>query len=80
MNHLSVTLGNGLMPEALVMGCWLGLVGGWVLFAGRSFDAVWGWAKPSARREIGLALLTLAAAIGVAEAVARLGYGQPLLG
>ena len=79
INHLSVVVGNGLVPEALVMGCWLGMMGGWVLVAVRSFDAVWGWADPSDRRMIGLALLTLVAAIGLAEAVARLGYGQPLL-
>ena len=80
INHLSVVLGNGLLPEALVMGCWCGLMGGWVLFAERSFNAVWGWAKPSARREIGLALLTLAAAIGLAEAIAWFAYGQHLVG
>ena len=33
INHLSVVLGNGLMFEALAMGCWLVLMGGWVLVA-----------------------------------------------
>jgi hypothetical protein len=80
LNHLSVVLGNGLLPEALVMGCWLVLVGGWVLFAGRTFDAVWAWADPSDRRVIGLMLLTGAAAVGVAEAVAWVGYGRHLFG
>jgi hypothetical protein len=78
VNHLSVVLGNGIVPEALVMGSWVVLIGGWVLLACRSFDAVWGWAKRSAWREIGLALLTLAVAIAVAEAVAWFGYGQHL--
>ena len=80
LNHLSVVLGNGLMPEALAMGCWLGLMGGWVLLAGRSFEAVWGWARPYARRELGLALLTFAVALAVAEVVAWWGYGQHLFG
>jgi len=54
INHLSVLMGNGLIPEAMIMGGWTGLMGMWVLFGPRSFDAIWGWAKPSARREIGL--------------------------
>jgi hypothetical protein len=80
INHLSVLFGNGLMPEALVMGSWTGLMGGWVLLAVRSFDAVWGWAKPNIRRELGLMLLTLAVAIGLAEALAWFAYGQHFWG
>jgi hypothetical protein len=79
INHLSVVLGNGLIPEALVIGCWLGLLGVWVLVSVRSFDAAWGWAKPSARREIGLGLFTVAIAVGLAEAVAWFAYGQHLM-
>lgn len=80
INHLSVAFGNGLLPEALVMGSWTGLMGGWLQFAGRSFEAVWGWARPSGRREIGLGLLTAAIAVALAEAVAWFAYGQHLLG
>lgn len=80
INHLSVVLNNGLLAEALGMGCWLALMGGWVLVAGRSFDAVWGWADPSGVRMIGLAFATLAVAIAAAEAVAWFGYGQHLVG
>ena len=78
LNHLSVLLNNGLLAEAVVMGCWLAMMGGWAGFAGRSFDAVWGWADPSDRRMIGLAFATLAAAIAAAEGVAWFGYGQHL--
>jgi hypothetical protein len=78
INHLSVVFGNGLVPEALGMGSWTGLMGGWALFAGRSFDVAWAWAKPSMRRELGLGLLTFAVAIGLAEAVAWVAYGQHL--
>jgi len=83
INHLSVVLNNGLLVEALVMGCWLVLVAGWVLVAGRSFNAVWGWAnrpRSSVWRAIGVAMLTLLAAVGAAEAVAWFGYGQHLFG
>jgi hypothetical protein len=80
INHLSVVLGNGLLPEALGIGCWIGVIGGWALFGWRSFDVVWGWARPSMRRELGLGLLTLAIAIGLAEAVAWYAYGQHLWG
>ncbi|AMV23013.1 hypothetical protein VT84_01285 [Gemmata sp. SH-PL17] len=79
LNHLSVALGFGLHAEALMAGCWLVLVGGWVALAGRSFDAVWAWADPSGRRTIGLILFTLGAAFGAAEGVARIAYGQRLL-
>jgi hypothetical protein len=78
VNHLSVVFGNGMMTEALGMGCWCGLVGGWALGAGRSFDVVWGWAKRSMRRELGLGLLTFLTAIVLAEAVAWFAYGQHL--
>jgi hypothetical protein len=83
INHLSVVIGNGLQAEALAMGCWLVLMAGWVLVGGRSFDAVWGWAnrpRTSVWRAIGVAMLTLLAALGVAEAVAWFGYGQHLFG
>lgn len=80
VNHLSVLLGLGLHAEALVAGCWLVLLGGWVLVAGRSFDVVWAWANASGARTIGFILLTLVVALGLAEAVARVGYGRPLLG
>ncbi|MBP3959189.1 hypothetical protein J8F10_28425 [Gemmata sp. G18] len=79
LNHLAVAFGLGLHPEALVTGCWLVLMGGWVLLAGRSFDAVWAWAGPSEYRMIGLLVLTLVAALGAAEGVARIAYGQRLL-
>lgn len=78
INHLSVVCGNGLMPEALGTGSWTGLVGVWALCAGRSFDVVWGWAKRSMRRELGLGLFTFVIAIGLAEAVAWFAYGQHL--
>ena len=80
INHLSFAFGNGVSAEALVMGSWLALMGGWVLLSGRSFDAAWGWADPSGARMIGLALLTLVAAIGLAEAIAWFGYGLHLVG
>jgi len=76
INHLSVVFGKGLIPEAVGMGCWTGFVGSWALFAGRSFDVVWGWAKRSMRRELGLGLFTFVIAIGLAEAVAWFAYGQ----
>jgi hypothetical protein len=76
INHLSVVLGNGLMPEALAMGSWCGLVGGWVLCARRFFDSASDWARRSARREIGLGLLSLVVATGLAEAIAWFAYGQ----
>lgn len=78
INHLSVVFGNGLLPEALGIGCWTGLMGGWALCAGRSFDIVWGWAKRSMRRELVLGLLTFLTAIVLAEAVAWFAYGQHL--
>ena len=78
INQLSVLFGNGIMLEALVMGSWCGLMGGWVQFAGRNFDRVWGWAKPSAWRELGLGLLTVLVAAGLAEAIAWFAYGQHL--
>jgi hypothetical protein len=80
LNHLSVVLGNGLQLEALMMGCWLTVVGVWVLCAGRSFDAAWAWADASGRRIIGLVFLSMAAGFGAAEAVAWYGYGQHLFG
>jgi hypothetical protein len=61
-----------------MMGCWLVLVGGWVLLGPRSFDAVWAWADVSGWRIFGMVLLSLAA--GFAAAVARLAYGQRLFG
>jgi len=83
LNHLSVVLGNGLQFEALMMGCWLLLMAGWVVVAGRSFNAVWGWAnrpRSSVWRAIGVASVTLLAALGAAEAVPWFGYGQHLFG
>jgi hypothetical protein len=80
INHLSVVFGNGLQAEALMMGCWLLAVGGWVLVSPRSFDAVWAWADRSGRRIIGMIVLSLAAGVAAAEAVARLAYGQSLFG
>ena len=80
LNHLFVILGLGLTPEVLVVGSWFALMGGWSGCASRSFDAAWGWAKPSMRRELGLGLLTFAVAAGLAEAIAWLGYKQHLLG
>ena len=80
INHLSVVLGNGLILEALAMGCWLIVVGTWVLVAGRSFDAVWSWADRSGWRITGFVLLSLAAGCGAAEAIARIAYGQRLFG
>ena len=80
INHLSVVFNNGIQPEALGIGCWLVLMGGWVLVAGRSFDAVWAWVDPSGPRTITFVLLSLGAGYGAAEAVARFGYGQPLFG
>jgi hypothetical protein len=80
INHLSVVFGNGIVAEALVIGSWLVLLGLWVLVSVQSFDAAWGWAKPSAPREIGLGLLTVAIAVGLAEAVSWFAYGQHLMG
>lgn len=80
INHLSVVLNFGLQAESLMMGCWLVMMGGWVLVAGRSFDAVWAWVDRSGRRTIAFVLLSLGAGYGAVEAVARLCYGQPLLG
>lgn len=80
LNHLSVVLGNGLQPEALMMGCWLAVVGLWVMFAGRSFDAVWAWADVSGKRIAGIVFLSIAAGFAAAEAVAWFGYGQHLFG
>lgn len=80
INHLSVVFGNGLQPEALAMGCWTILMGGWVLVAGRSFDAVWAWVDRSGKRTIAFVLLSLVASVGAAEAVAWFGYGQHLVG
>jgi hypothetical protein len=79
LNHLSVVFGAGLQSEALMMGCWLVMMGGWVLVARRSFDVVWAWVDPSGPRLIGFMLLSFIAAIGLAEAVAWFGYGQHLL-
>jgi hypothetical protein len=78
LNHLSVVFGVSLQAEALVLGSWLVLMGGWVQFAGRTFDAVWAWVDPSGWRTIGFVLLSLTAALAVAEAVAWWGYGQHL--
>ena len=78
INQLSVLFGNGIVPEALVMGSWCSLMGGWAQFAGRSFEVAWGWAKPPARRELGLGLLTIVVAAALAEAVAWFAYGQHL--
>jgi hypothetical protein len=78
INHLSVVFGNGLLPEALGIGSWCGLVGGWALMASRSFDLVWGWAKRSMRRELSLGFFTFVVAIALAEAVAWFAYGQHL--
>lgn len=78
INHLSVVFGNGILPEALGIGCWVGLMGGWALFGWRSFDLVYGWARPSIRRELALMLVTLTIAIVLAEAVAWFAYGQHL--
>jgi hypothetical protein len=80
INHLWVVLGNGIVAEALVAGCWLVFMGAWVLVSVRSFDAVWGWAKPSARREIGLGLLTVAIAVGRGGALAGVANRPPRLG
>jgi len=80
LNHLSVVFGVGLQAEALFMGSWLVLMGGWVLVAGRSFDAAWAWADPYGRRVLGFVALTFAAAYGLAAAVAWWGYREPLFG
>ena len=80
INHLSVVFNNGVMPEALGLGCWLVLMGGWVLVAGRSFDAVWAWVDPSGPRTIAFVLLSFVVSVGGAWAVAWYGYGQPLFG
>jgi hypothetical protein len=79
LNHLSVVLGPGLQAEALVMGCWMGLLGGWVAVAGRTFDEVWARVNPSNWRTIAFMLITVGAALGTAEAVAWFGYGRHLL-
>ena len=79
LNHVFVVVGWGLSPELLMTACWVILMGAWVQFAGRSFDAVWERADPKGWRVIGLTLLTLVAAMGLAEAVAWCGYGQHLL-
>ena len=50
------------------------------LLSAKSFDAASGWARHSMRRELGLALLSFACAIGLAEAIAVLAYGQHLFG
>lgn len=81
INRLSVLWNLGPHPEALMIGCWLVLMGGWVLVAGRSFDAVWGWANRHGRSVwwgLGLAPVTLGAAVGAAEAAAWFGYGRHL--
>lgn len=78
VNHLSVVLGLGFHTEALLGGCWLVSMGAWSLFAGRAFDVVWAWVNRSGWRVIGFVLLTLAGAVLLAEAVARIGYGRPL--
>jgi hypothetical protein len=78
INHLSVVLGNGLILEALIVGTWTGFMGTWALLLPRTFDAIWGWAKPSTRREVGLGLFTMAVAVGLAEAIALFAYGQHL--
>jgi hypothetical protein len=80
INHLSVVLNNGLMVEALMMGCWLVLMGGWVLVAGRTFDAIWAWVDRTGWRVIPFVLLSFVASVGAAWAVAWFGYGQPLFG
>jgi hypothetical protein len=80
LNHLSVALGFGLQDEAMMMGCWLVVVGGWTLAGPRSFDAAWAWADVSGWRAFGLILVSLAAGVAAAEAVARLAYGQRLFG
>jgi hypothetical protein len=80
INHLSVVFNNGLQPEALGIGCWLVLMGGWVLVAGRSFDAVWAWADRAGWRVIGFLMLSFGAGAGAAWAVAWFGYGQRLFG
>jgi hypothetical protein len=66
------------MPEALGMGSWTGLMGAWALLAGRSFGAVWGWARKSMRRDLGLGLTTFVIAIALAEVIAWYAYGQHL--
>jgi hypothetical protein len=78
LNHLSVVLGGGLQPEAVMLGSWLVLMGGWVLAAARTFDAAWAWADPSGRRVIGFVLLTMAVAFGLADGIAWFAYGQHL--
>jgi hypothetical protein len=80
INHLSVVFNNGVQPEALAMGCWMVLTGGWVLVAGRSFDAVWAWVDRAGWRTIGFVVLSLAAGVAAAAAVAWFGYGQRLVG
>jgi hypothetical protein len=80
INHLSFAFGNGLQAEALVMGCWLILMGGWSQFAGRTFDVVWAWVDRAGWRTIGFILLSFAGGLAAAEAVAWFGYGERLLG
>ncbi len=80
INHLSFVLNFGIQAEALVMGCWLVMMGGWVLVAGRSFDAVWAWVDRAGWRTITFMLASFVAGVGAAWAVAWFGYGQRLLG
>jgi hypothetical protein len=78
LNHLFVILGWGLVAEFLGIGMWFLVMGAWLVISVRSFDAAWGWAKPSMWRELGLGLLTAAVAAGLAEALAWFGYKQHL--
>src|SRR5690349_21132844 len=70
LNHLSVVFGQGVSAECLVMGAWLVVMGGWVRLAGRTFDAANARVNRSGRWVVGLILLTVVAAVGLAEAVA----------
>jgi hypothetical protein len=78
VNHLSVVLGQGLHPEAMVGGALaliLGLI--WVVFP-NGLDAIDRWTRASGLRLAALLLAVMAASVGSAEGLARWWYGESL--
>jgi hypothetical protein len=78
INHLHVVLAGGINSEALVLAALATLLGAGLLLIPRGLDALDWWSRRSFGRLLILLGAFMGLTVGLAELVARVGYGESI--